>query len=119
MDGKFLALVGLLSTASFGGIWVATEPAASISLQPATTPVTTAPAKRKLSFVVEAPPEDTQPVSAYGDAPKRARRGAGVYFAGCNAAWAAGAAPIHRGEPGYRPEMDGDNDGIACEPHRR
>jgi hypothetical protein len=39
------------------------------------------------------------------------------YFAGCNDARAAGAAPIYRGTPGYRPEMDGDNDGIACEPH--
>ncbi|MCR5874991.1 excalibur calcium-binding domain-containing protein [Phenylobacterium sp. J426] len=24
-----------------------------------------------------------------------------------------------RGQPGYRPEWDGDNDGIACEPYRR
>jgi len=24
-----------------------------------------------------------------------------------------------RGEPGYRPEWDGDGDGIACEPYRR
>jgi hypothetical protein len=31
---------------------------------------------------------------------------------------AAGAAPIYRGQPGYREEMDGDGDGIACEPHR-
>ena len=28
---------------------------------------------------------------------------------------AAGAAPIHRGEPGYRAELDRDDDGIACE----
>ena len=41
--------------------------------------------------------------------------GGGVYYRNCAAAWAAGAAPIHRGQPGYRPEMDGDNDGIACE----
>lgn len=40
------------------------------------------------------------------------------YFAGCNDARAAGAAPIYRGTPGYRPEMDGDGDGIACEPYR-
>ena len=26
---------------------------------------------------------------------------------------------VRRGEPGYRPEWDGDNDGIACEPYRR
>jgi hypothetical protein len=40
------------------------------------------------------------------------------YYPGCNAARAAGAAPIYRGQPGYREEMDGDGDGIACEPHR-
>jgi hypothetical protein len=42
-----------------------------------------------------------------------------VYYSGCNEARAAGAAPIHAGEPGYRSEMDGDDDGIACEPRRR
>ncbi|MFB9995233.1 excalibur calcium-binding domain-containing protein [Deinococcus oregonensis] len=38
-----------------------------------------------------------------------------VYFANCAAARAAGAAPLRRGQPGYRPEMDGDSDGVACE----
>jgi endonuclease YncB( thermonuclease family) len=41
-----------------------------------------------------------------------------VYFRNCNEARAAGAAPLYRGQPGYRPEMDGDGDGIACEPFR-
>lgn len=51
---------------------------------------------------------------------KRAREPqAGDDWGGCDAARAAGTAPIYRGEPGYRPEMDGDDDGIACEPHRR
>ena len=40
-----------------------------------------------------------------------------TYFANCREAWAAGAAPIRSGEPGYRKGMDGDSDGIACEPH--
>jgi hypothetical protein len=43
---------------------------------------------------------------------------ASVYYSGCNEARLVGAAPIHRGQPGYREEMDGDGDGIACEPHR-
>ena len=43
---------------------------------------------------------------------------AGDYWPGCNAARAAGTAPIYLGEPGYREDMDGDGDGIACEPHR-
>lgn len=38
-----------------------------------------------------------------------------VYYANCTAARAAGAAPIYRGEPGYRPALDRDSDGIACE----
>lgn len=38
-----------------------------------------------------------------------------VYYKNCAEARAAGAAPIHRGEPGYRAELDRDDDGIACE----
>ncbi|MHC6219855.1 excalibur calcium-binding domain-containing protein [Arthrobacter sp. MMS24-S77] len=38
-----------------------------------------------------------------------------VYYANCTAARAAGAAPIYRGQPGYRPALDRDNDGIGCE----
>lgn len=40
---------------------------------------------------------------------------AAAYYANCAAARAAGAAPLHRGEPGYRSGLDRDNDGIACE----
>ena len=40
---------------------------------------------------------------------------ASVYYAGCNQVRAAGKAPLHRGEPGYRIGMDGDGDGTACE----
>lgn len=41
-----------------------------------------------------------------------------AYYPNCDAARAAGAAPMHVGEPGYRDGMDGDGDGIACEPYR-
>ena len=34
----------------------------------------------------------------------------------CRAAQALGALNIRRGEPGYRPELDPDGDGLACEP---
>lgn len=43
----------------------------------------------------------------------------GVFFRNCAEARAAGMAPLRRGRPGYRPQMDGDSDGIACEPIRR
>jgi len=42
----------------------------------------------------------------------------GDFWSGCNDARAAGTAPIYRSEPGYREGMDGDGDGIACEPYR-
>jgi micrococcal nuclease len=38
-----------------------------------------------------------------------------AYYPDCKAARAAGAAPIHAGEPGYRPKLDGNSDGVACE----
>ncbi|WP_261665304.1 DNA/RNA non-specific endonuclease [Deinococcus sp. Marseille-Q6407] len=37
------------------------------------------------------------------------------YYANCAAAKAAGAAPLRRGQPGYRAAMDRDGDGVACE----
>ncbi|MBF6453061.1 excalibur calcium-binding domain-containing protein [Nocardia cyriacigeorgica] len=39
----------------------------------------------------------------------------GVYYKNCDAARDAGVAPLHRGDPGYAPHLDRDNDGIACE----
>ncbi|HXH16687.1 MAG TPA: excalibur calcium-binding domain-containing protein [Sphingomonas sp.] len=42
-----------------------------------------------------------------------------VVFSGCREVRAAGAAPLYRGSPGYRADMDGDGDGIACEDYRR
>ncbi len=40
-----------------------------------------------------------------------------VYYPGCDAVRAVGKAPLNRGEPGFREEMDGDGDGVACEPY--
>jgi micrococcal nuclease len=39
-------------------------------------------------------------------------------YRSCREARAAGAAPMYRGQPGYSPSLDGDGDGIACEPYR-
>lgn len=47
--------------------------------------------------------------------PSRRPPGGSVYYANCDEARDAGAAPIYRGQPGYRPELDGDGDGVACE----
>lgn len=41
-----------------------------------------------------------------------------VAYSGCNEVRAKGRAPLYEGQRGYREDMDGDGDGIACEPHR-
>jgi hypothetical protein len=38
-----------------------------------------------------------------------------VYYENCDAARAAGAAPVRRGDPGYGAHLDRDGDGVACE----
>ncbi len=38
-----------------------------------------------------------------------------VYYENCDAVRAAGAAPLYRGEPGYRSGLDGDGNGVACQ----
>ena len=40
------------------------------------------------------------------------------FYANCKEAKAAGAAPLYKGDPGYRPELDRDKDGIACDQNK-
>lgn len=46
---------------------------------------------------------------------KTTQKAADVYYANCAAARAAGAAPVHRGDPGYSSRLDRDGDGVGCE----
>lgn len=39
----------------------------------------------------------------------------GRAFRNCAEARATGAAPVRRGDPGYGPHLDRDNDGVGCE----
>jgi uncharacterized protein DUF1524/excalibur calcium-binding domain-containing protein len=72
-------------------------------------------------------PGTTGPVAVHGGAPASpagpttarpatpAPSGRGVYYANCSAVRAAGHAPLHRGQAGYRAALDRDGDGVACE----
>jgi hypothetical protein len=59
-----------------------------------------------------APTRVDQNISDPGVTPTPAGR---EYFENCDAARAAGAAPVHRGDPGYGRHLDRDGDGSACE----
>ena len=39
------------------------------------------------------------------------------HYSGCNEVRAAGRSSIPSWDPSYRETMDGDEDGLACEPH--
>ena len=38
-----------------------------------------------------------------------------VYYPNCDAVRAAGQAPLYRDSPGYRPDLDHNGDGVACQ----
>lgn len=68
--------------------------------------------RRSTSTRGRRPPSGRTPPRAYGGS---SAHGDDVYYPNCSAARAAGAAPIRAGEPGYRPALDRDRDGVACE----
>lgn len=71
------------------------------------------PAPETIEATVDNPAPAVQALAAVET---KAETGSGaVYFKNCSAARAAGAAPLLVGEPGYRPPLDRDGDGIACE----
>lgn len=46
---------------------------------------------------------------------RQKQQGQDVYYQNCDAARAAGAAPVHKGDPGYAKHLDRDGDGVGCE----
>ncbi|GAB3582200.1 DUF1524 domain-containing protein [Leifsonia lichenia] len=96
--------------------------------QPAFTspfaPPPVAPEPEAVPVPVNADPAPAAPVAAAPAAPPAPAPPApapappapvDVYYPNCAAARAAGAAPIHVGEPGYSRTLDRDGDGVACE----
>lgn len=133
MERSFIAVTVIASTVMFAGVWKATAPApipATAIVDTKAVPDMTIAAPSVLRRHVVAPIRgiaDAEPYNvvrpAYGPS-TRARRSASsgsessVFYRGCREVRAAGAAPLHRGQPGYRAGMDGDGDGIACENYR-
>ena len=132
MERSFIVGTALASALVFAGVWVMAAPAPA-SVEASSEAVTADPVEIAAPVIEDEPtgPEspparDTAPYnvvrSAYGSAPPASRSATGaessVFYSGCRQVRAAGAAPLYRGQPGYRPGMDGDGDGIACENYR-
>jgi hypothetical protein len=54
----------------------------------------------------------------YMPPPQAAQQPSAPYYANCDDARAHGATNIPQGTPGYRPELDADHDGFACDEHQ-
>ncbi len=87
---------------------------------------TAASTSTRIVVRVDKPQPTRPPTTAYTPAPTRAPEpipqpepqpdpAPSAYYANCAEARAAGAAPILRGQPGYRSALDRDGDGVACE----
>jgi len=135
MGRSFIIATSGASALMFAGVWTATAPTPVVAASdpapsapmPIESPKTNAGNTEAVVHArptVEEAAKETAPYNVvrapYGRAiaPRAAQSERSVYYSGCREARAAGAAPIYRGQPGYRSEMDGDNDGIACEPYR-
>jgi len=80
-----------------------------------TRPPTRAPASQPQASPPAVTPRTALPAPTNNQSPTTKEPPAGIYYANCTDAKAAGAAPLHAGEPGYRSGLDHDGDGIACE----
>ncbi|MBT2441880.1 excalibur calcium-binding domain-containing protein [Streptomyces sp. ISL-36] len=75
----------------------------------------TVPAPVESEPVAPPPPPPPQTTSTPPEPEPEETTDEMAYYEDCDAARAAGAAPLLRGEPGYRDGLDRDGDGIACE----
>ena len=81
---------------------------ATTTAEPEPAPTVTETVKVKVTRTVTAEPA---PASGADDS----SGGGSVYYENCAAARAAGAAPVHRGDPGYGGHLDRDGDGTGCD----
>ena len=83
-------------------------------VEPAPAPAAVAPAAPAAPAPV-APAPAPAPVAPAPAPVAPAPAPVAAYYANCAAVRAAGAAPLYAGQAGYRPALDRDSDGIACE----
>ncbi|MEC3915847.1 excalibur calcium-binding domain-containing protein [Nocardia sp. CDC160] len=110
---KALATLGLTATTA-ALLAVTTGPATAETLAAPAIPSQFHAAPAELPAEIPAVPATTTARDLL-DTTGLVVRADDVYYKNCTEARKAGAAPIKKGEPGYRPALDRDNDGVACE----
>lgn len=103
------------STSSTTSSTTAPPPAATATAADPTTPDPTTPDPTTADPSTADPTTADSTTAAATTPAADAGTGNSSYYRNCAAAKAACAAPLYRGQPGYRPGLDRDSDGIACE----
>jgi hypothetical protein len=80
-----------------------------------TVPVTEPPATTQADTPRAIPPTAPPPRPGASSPTTTTTATEVVYYRNCGQVRRAGAAPLHIGRPGYRPELDKDGDGVACD----
>ncbi|MEU0718325.1 excalibur calcium-binding domain-containing protein [Streptomyces lavendulocolor] len=93
---------------------VTTTATATVTATPSAAPAPTVTATRTVTATATVTRQAPAAADDSSDAAADTDSGS-VYYANCTAARAAGAAPVHRGEPGYASHLDRDNDGVGCD----
>ncbi len=115
--------VAVVAGAALGWAWPGTDDSHPVATQSfVAEPVRNGFAA--LQRIEAAEPPETQsaiqrvegPANALA-APIKNAKPRSVYYRYCEDARQAGAAPLFRGQPGYRDALDRDGDGVACEPY--
>jgi hypothetical protein len=95
------------------GLWVTSAERDAMTRVLATCPSMGLPGPGAAPVVAALPRTAKSPAPQLAPAP--APPAGAISYANCAAVRAAGAAPIHRGDPGYASKLDRDGDGIGCE----
>jgi len=114
-------LLGLLVVRISTRAWGRTEPLPAVSTtEPGTPdqPATVQQVEPTEDVGSPLPPTEGTVIQTHDTLPSTAasiQESASVFFGSCDDARSAGAAPLQRGQPGYRDDLDRDQDGVACE----
>ncbi|MBD3931998.1 excalibur calcium-binding domain-containing protein [Streptomyces chumphonensis] len=130
--GVLILLTGFAcgSTAASEDATASADPAPTVTVTaaPTSTPTVTAtpepgPTVTEPGPTVTVTETATEEVAVPAEVPEAPETGTGggddagaaAYYRNCDAARAAGAAPVYRGQPGYGGHLDRDGDGVGCE----
>ena len=112
-----LGSVEVSSTVPLESSTTSVEPPASEPVESSSTAVPESSVAPSTAPPSTAAPTTEAPTTAVPstEAPAPPSTEAAVWYENCDAARAAGVAPLRRGDAGYRSGLDRDGDGVACE----